>query len=157
MTSGLRKNWRATCWVIVLPPATCLLPVVATSQTARSMYQQAAFLTTLYAGASVEQTRGIQSAIWDIFYTGAPDHAQTGYWRTYAAANYLTADIDYRGFAVVTDVNFRSGGKQEFLTTVDVPPTVNITPEPSTYLLMASGLLGLAGVAHRRRRQPLDG
>lgn len=34
---------------------------------------------------------------------------------------------------------------------VVVPPTIGVVPEPSTYALMATGLLGLAGVARRRR------
>ena len=32
-----------------------------------------------------------------------------------------------------------------------VPPTGNVVPEPSTYALMATGLIGIVGVARRRR------
>ncbi len=116
---------------------------------ARSMYQQAAYLTTFYASASADQTKGINSAIWNIFYSGAPDKttgSTSAFWLGEASANYLTAGVDYRTFAVVTDVNFQQGGRQEFLT------TVTATPEPSTYLMMASGLMGLAGFGYRRRR-----
>lgn len=118
---------------------------------ARTMYQQAAYLTTFYATANSSQTGAINSAIWNIFYTGAPDKGGSGansssYWLTQAQNNYATAGIDYRTFAVVTDVKFELGGKQEFLT------TVTATPEPSTYLMMASGLIGLAGLGYRRRR-----
>ena len=34
---------------------------------------------------------------------------------------------------------------------VIVPPRIGVVPEPSTYALMATGLLGLAGYARRRR------
>ena len=117
---------------------------------AREMYQQAAFLTTMYA-SNPANTAAINSAIWNIFNSASPDKSGTGvtssaYWATYAANNYATAGLDYHTFAVVTDVNFRQGGTQEFLT------NVTATPEPSTYLLMASGLAGLAGVGYRRRR-----
>jgi hypothetical protein len=120
--------------------------------TARTMYQQAAFLTTQYDG-NAERTRAIQAAIWDIFYTGAPNHANMNYWRTFAQNNYLTAGIDYSTFAVLTDMKFVNTdnplkGTQEFLTSV--PSTV--TPEPGTYLLMATGLAGVAGIVRRRRK-----
>lgn len=118
---------------------------------ARIMYQQAAYLTTFYAGASTGETGAINSAIWNIFFAGAPDKGGSGvnsssYWLGQASANYLTSGIDYSTFAVVTDVNFANGGRQEFLT------RVTATPEPSTYLMMASGLMGLAGLGYRRRR-----
>ena len=32
-----------------------------------------------------------------------------------------------------------------------VPPTGNVVPEPSTYALMATGLIGMVGIARRRR------
>lgn len=121
---------------------------------ARTMYQKAAFLTTMYASAPTSQYAAINSAIWNIFDSSSPDKSGSGmnsssYWLTYAGDNYLTSGIDYSGFAVVTDVKVKGGkgGVQEFLTT-----TVTATPEPSTYLLMASGLAGLAGLSHRRRR-----
>jgi hypothetical protein len=126
--------------------------------TARTMYQQAAFLTTRFAGASADEQRGIQSAIWNIFHGGAPDHAQASAWRTLAESDYLTAGLDYSTFAVLTDTRFTDSldptrGTQELLT--GVPPTV--VPEPSTYLLMSTGLVAIAGIARRRRRTLQDG
>lgn len=35
---------------------------------------------------------------------------------------------------------------------VVVPPTGNVVPEPSTYALMATGLIGLVGMGRRRRK-----
>lgn len=112
-------------------------------------YQQMAWLTTKFDGASTADTRAIHTAIWNIMTPGTPAmFAGATNWYNQAMSNYLTSGLDYSTFAVVTDVNFRNGGRQEFLTRV--PTTV--TPEPGTYLLMASGLVGVAGIVRRRRR-----
>lgn len=57
----------------------------------------------------------------------------------YMGRVYETGDIITSGYGLVTD--FETG-----TTTVT-------TPEPGTFLLLATGLLGLIGVAVRRRRQ----
>ena len=118
--------------------------------TARTMYQQAAWLTTQYDG-SRERTIAIQSAIWNIFNGSSPDYGYaSGLWQWKASQYYASSGLDYSQFSVVTDVGFRNGGTQEFLT----PYTpLTVTPEPGTYLLMASGLAGLGIFARRRRRQ----
>lgn len=96
-------------------------------------------------------TAAINSAIWNIFKDASPDKggvgtASSSYWLTYEADDYSTSSLDHRTFAVVTDVDFRPGGTEEFLT------TVTATPEPSAYFTMTSGLIGLDGLAYRRRR-----
>ena len=120
---------------------------------ALAKYQQMAWLTTQFEGASATDTRAIHTAIWNIMTPGSPAmFAGATNWLNQAAANYLTSGLDYSTFAVITDVNFRNGGRQEFLTRV--PTTV--TPEPGTYLLMATGLVGVAGIVRRRRRELQD-
>ncbi len=151
-TVSVGQVWNATYSNVMGDLSNTRAGVQFGESTARTMYQQAAYLTTFYGSASTGETAAINSAIWNIFYTGAPDKVDgsgtstSAYWLTQATSNYATSGLDYRTFAVITDVNFANGGAQELLT------TVTATPEPSTYLMMASGLMGLAGFGYRRRR-----
>lgn len=46
---------------------------------------------------------------------------------------------------------FRNGDGGAFTTTITGPGTASVVPEPSTYALLATGLVGLAAVRRRRR------
>lgn len=60
-------------------------------------------------------------------------------------ANILTFDV----FAVQPQTGFAWATVNDFRI---ANPASNVIPEPSTYALMATGLIGLAGVARRRRK-----
>jgi len=70
-----------------------------------------------------------------------------------AITNWYTANLKTTdGFVIGVDdfADFNSAIRTKIGRELDVP--VGVVPEPSTYLLMASGLVGLAIVARRRRQ-----
>lgn len=106
-----------------------------------SLYREAAWLTTQYA-LHPEATGDIQATIWNLFGTMPGVVPSSNYWFTQAVSNY--ASLDYGSFVVVTDVNKAlDSSAQEFIV---------VTPEPASAVLLATGLLGIAGVAVRKRR-----
>ncbi len=114
-------------------------------------YLKAAFLysylKTATDAADSETARDIHYAIWHFLTPGSPFLGRPGEvaWATLADNNYGNVG-NGRWFFVVTD-NDRSddGRHQEFLTYA--------TPEPGTYALLATGLVGLSFAGLRRRKK----
>ena len=129
----------------------------ATRSSNITLYKEAAYLTNQYSAAGVNSNdvRNIQITIWDLFnntnlgfYTGGTHSGS--YWLNLAQQNY--GSLNLNGWYVVTDVNKNaSGSVQEFLMYNPNVVTTS-TPEPATIVLMATGFVGIAGVARRRKK-----
>ena len=128
-------------------------------------YRQAAWLTTQYVTAPNAATVGdIQATIWRLFPgSSTPPAPNSNAWLL-ASQAYVTANPNgstYANYYVVTDVNAHlpngsdnPNSVQEFMIYDDTfNPNVTPTPEPATMMLVATGLLGFAGVRLRRRKK----
>jgi len=133
---------------------------------ALTLYKQAAWLTMQYdspnPGSDPQQTVAIQSAIWNLFNSSAPDPVYAGSNTDYQASWWTTQSIaggaaltlaDLATFSILSDDGKYPVGsnRQEFLV------HTTTTPEPATLALMLTGLVGIAGVVRQRRKQTLVG
>jgi len=127
----------------------------ASDPAAMTRYRTAAWLTSQFGLQSTAAWADIQHAIWNLW---APGQYAANPWdaagASAAAAGF--AGFDFSNYAVLTDVTGIGqalGGAQEFIVPgVGGGGTGSVVPEPSTYLLMATGMVALAGVARRRRQ-----
>jgi hypothetical protein len=127
-----------------------------------TLYREAAWLTTQYATASNAAIGQIQATIWNLFSgSTTPPAPSSNTWLT-AAQNYVAANPNtFQNYWVVTDVNAHLAGGadnpnsvQEFIIYDDkFNPNVVPTPEPATLMLVATGIIGIAGVRIRRRKK----
>jgi hypothetical protein len=109
-----------------------------------TLYREAAWLTTQYAGKSAADVGLIQATVWNLF--GNTGIAGSSYWLGQAQANY--ASMSFSDFYVVTDENkANSNSAQEFLMVS--------TPEPATFVLVGTGLTSIIGVGLKRRKRAI--
>jgi len=109
-------------------------------------YQTAAYLASLFETSSTSQWGSIHAAIWSVTSGVSVGNAagRDGY-LALAASN--AASFDTNGWYVLTPTNPSSASSgQEFLIR---SRTVSV-PEPAAFLLLATGVLLLAGASRRR-------
>ena len=112
-----------------------------------TLYREAAWLTTQYAGKSAADVGIIQATVWNLF-GKTPDKIQgSSVWLDLAQKNY--ASMDFSNFYVVTDINKSDPTSvQEFVMVA--------TPEPATLVLFGTGLASIVGVGLKRRKRAID-
>lgn len=148
-----------------------------TRSTSLDLYKQAAYLSAQYSTAvnptiTANDIGNIQATIWNLFQPGTIGSGSfntTGvthvasYWLSIAQANY--ASFNTTGYYVVSDVNktnvphcgetgYPACSVQEFIMynpSVGGSGGTTASPEPASFVLLGTGLLGI-GMVRRRRK-----
>jgi hypothetical protein len=114
---------------------------------AYDLYMRTAWLASQYTVAPRAEWKNIQATIWNQFASSAPDPTNGAYWTNLAIANAALVNPSYWHIVTAVDMSDPNSA-QEFLT--------YLTPEPSTYLLLGTGMMFLVFVIIRRRSSPLQ-
>ena len=113
-------------------------------------YEEAAWLLSQIPAAGASEVGDINFAVWSIFTSGVPVQPQTGsldgsaYWLAQAttAANNNFYGMNFSNYRIVTPTDNGTGSPQEYL--------IVTAPEPSSLLMLGTGLIGLAGVVKKK-------
>lgn len=129
---------------------------------ALDIYRKAAWLTSYYKTTPMTSSGwgNLQAAIWELFNPGNPNGGSNAnvvgteaWWLKQVNSFYADKaswnTYEWGKFSVVTDRNSagrRTGGFQEFIT------DAGVVPEPSTYVMVGTGLIFLGAMVRRRRQ-----
>jgi hypothetical protein len=118
-----------------------------------TLYQEAAWLVDQFPSQPTASFGELQATIWRIFDPHSPAPS-SDYWLLQAQDHY--SSISYAKFSVVTNINATLTGPgqvQEFITPSTGPASELSTsvPEPAPFVLIGTGLMGLAFLLSRVR------
>jgi hypothetical protein len=113
-------------------------------------YEEAAWLLSQIPTAGASEVGDINFAVWSIFTSGVPVQPKTGtldgsaYWLTQAmtASNNNFYGMNFSNYLIVTPTDNGAGSPQEYL--------IATAPEPSSLLMLGTGLIGIAGVVKKK-------
>jgi hypothetical protein len=95
-----------------------------------------------------------------ITFDPSADTTSTGYWIAQAKSvvqQKLVPNSYYGAFNIITDLHALNDGVPATYGDKSAQEFLYMTPEPSTWALMGTGLLALGGVAVRRRKRDTEG